>query len=67
MKIIVKPLARILQLEHENARLRALVGEAPAAEPQLDAEPGEAVATATLVQKTDDLEAALGLIAEVIL
>lgn len=68
MGIFIKPLTRIRQLERENARLRALVGEAPeAGQPVESMEGAEAVAPATLVQKTTDLETAVGLIAEVML
>ena len=66
MKIYITPLERIIVLQRENARLRALVGEAvPAPDPEEN--PGaEAEAPNTLVKKTDDLETAVGLIAEVI-
>lgn len=69
MSMFIKPLERIRQLERENARLRALVGDAPAAEQQLGTglEGAEAAATATLVQKTDDLETAVNLIAELMI
>ena len=68
MSIFIKPLERIRQLERENARLRALVGETPAVEqPDEGVNGAEAVAPATLVQKTDDLETAVGLIAEAII
>lgn len=69
MGIFIKPLDRIRQLERENARLRALVGEAPVVEqpPETGPEGAETEAPATLVKKTDDLETAVGLIAEVIL
>lgn len=68
MSIFIKPLVRIRQLERENARLRALVGESTAVEqPDAGVNGAEAVAPATLVQKTDDLETAVGLIAEAII
>jgi hypothetical protein len=55
---------RILELTRENERLRALVGVAAPVEV---AEGEEAAPVRTLVEKTDDLEVAVGLIAEVIL
>ena len=68
MSIFIKPLERIRKLERENARLRALVGETPAVEqPDAGVNGAEAVAPASLVQKTDDLETAVGLIVEVML
>jgi hypothetical protein len=68
MSFFIKPLDRIRQLERENSRLRALVGEAPAVEqPETGMNGAEAPEPATLVQKTTDLETAVGLIAEVML
>lgn len=68
MGIFIKPLDRIRKLERENAQLRSLVGEALVVEqPEADQEGVAAAAASTLVQKTDDLETAVGLIAEVIL
>lgn len=65
MSIFINPLTRIRQLERENSRLRALVGEAPVVEqPEAGQEGAEAAVPSTLVQKTDDLETAVGLIAE---
>ena len=58
MGIFIKPMDRIRRLERENARLRSLVGE-PVEETD---EPAP-----TLIEKTDTLEEAVGLIAEVIL
>jgi phage host-nuclease inhibitor protein Gam len=52
---------RILELQRENERLRALVGQAAPVEGE-DAAPAQ-----TLVEKTDGLEEAVGLLAEVIL
>ena len=67
--IIMKPQDRIRQLEIENARLRALVGEpTPVEQAEMGApfdEPTEAVST--LIEKTDSLEEAVGMIAEVLL
>ena len=67
--IIMKPQDRIRQLEIENARLRALVGEpVPVEQAEMGApfdEPVEAVST--LIEKTDSLEEAVGMIAEVLL
>lgn len=67
--IIMKPQDRIRQLEIENARLRALVGEpTPVEQAEMGApfdEPVEAVST--LIEKTDSLEEAVGMIAEVLL
>ncbi len=54
----ITPLERISKLQAENARLRSLVGE-PVEETD---EPAP-----TLIEKTDTLEEAVGLIAEVIL
>ncbi len=51
--IIVKPQARIRELEIENARLRALVGEAAPVEP---VEGEEQQSAPTLVEKTIALE-----------
>ena len=51
--IIVKPQARIRELEIENARLRALVGEAAPVEP---VEGEEQQPAPTLIEKTDMLE-----------
>ena len=66
--IIMKPQDRIRQLEIENARLRALVGEpTPVEQVEMGApfdEPVEAVST--LIEKTDSLEEAVTLMAEVI-
>lgn len=68
--IIMKPQDRIRQLEIENARLRALVGEpAPVAQAEIGApfdEPIEAAST-TLIEKTDSLEEVISMIAEVLL
>lgn len=65
MGIFVKPMDRIRKLERENARLRALVGEATPAEP---VDMGEEQQPApTLIEKTDTLEEAVTLIAEVII
>ncbi len=58
--IIVKTQARIRELEIENARLRALVGEAAPVEEEQQPAP-------TLIEKTDALEEAVTLIAEVII
>ena len=67
--IIVKPQARIRELEIENARLRALVGEpTPVEQAEMGAPFDEPVEPApTLIEKTDTLEADLNLIAEVLL
>ena len=67
--IIVKPQARIRELEIENARLRALVGEpTPVEQAEMGAPFDEPIEAApTLIQKTDTLEADLNLIAEVLL
>ena len=62
--IIVKPQDRIRQLEIENARLRALVGDAAPVEP---VEGEEQQSAPTLIEKTDTLEEAVTLIAEVII
>ena len=51
--IIVKPQARIRELEIENARLMALVGEAAPVEP---VEGEEQQPAPTLIEKTDTLE-----------
>lgn len=59
--IYITPLERIRKLQAENARLRALVGEPTVVEPV----EGESVPT--LIEKTDTLETAVGLIAEVLL
>ena len=71
MGIFIKPLDRIRQLERENARLRALAGEAPAPDPietpELGAEGAEAAEQATLVQITEELGQAVANIAEVVL
>lgn len=64
--IIMKPQDRIRQLEIENARLRALVGEpTPVEQAEMGApfdEPVEAVST--LIEKTDSLEEAVDMIVE---
>ena len=62
--IIVKPQARIRELEIENARLRALVGDAAPVEP---VEGEEQQPAPTLIEKTDTLEEAVTLMAEVII
>ena len=62
MGIFIKPMERIRKLERENARLRALVGEAAPVEPVEEQQPAP-----TLVEKTDTLEEAVTLIAEVVL
>ena len=63
MSIYITPLERIRTLQRENARLRALVGEpAPVETVDEEQEP-----TPTLIEKTDDLETAMGLLSEVIL
>ena len=64
MGIFVKPMDRIRKLERENARLRALVGEAAPVEP---VEGDEQQSPPTLIEKTDTLEEAVTLIAEVVL
>ena len=53
MGIFVKPMDRIRKLERENARLRALVGEAAPVEP---VEGEEQQPAPTLIEKTDTLE-----------
>ena len=64
MGIFIKPMDRIRRLERENARLRALVGEAAPVE---SVDMGEEQQPApTLVEKTDTLEEAVTLMAEVI-
>lgn len=63
MKIYITPLERIIVLQRENARLRALVGE-PAPVEDVESEVGEPAPT--LVEKTDLLEENLSLLAEVI-
>lgn len=71
MGIFIKPLDRIRQLERENTRLRALVGEAPAPDPldapELDTDGADAAQQATLVQITDELGLAVTKISEVVL
>lgn len=69
MAIYITPLERIRILQRENARLRSLVGEPAAAEPvEMGAPFDEPIEPApTLIEKTDDLEAAVGLIAEAII
>ena len=71
MGIFIKPMERIRKLERENARLRALVGEAPAPDqidtPELGAEGAEAAEQATLVQITEELGKAVASIVEVVL
>ena len=71
MGIFIKPMERIRKLERENARLRALVGEAPAPDqidtPELGAESAEAAEQATLVQITEELGKAVASIVEVVL
>lgn len=71
MGIFIKPMDRIRKLERENARLRALVGEAPAPDqidtPELGAEGAEAAEQATLVQITEELGKAVASIVEVVL
>jgi hypothetical protein len=62
MGIYITPLERIRRLQAENARLRALVGEPAVVEPV----EGEESAP-TLIEKTDTLETAVGLITEVLL
>jgi hypothetical protein len=61
MGIYITPLDRIRKLQAENARLRSLVGE-PAV-----VEPVEGESVPTLIEKTDTLETAVGLITEVLL
>lgn len=53
MGIFIKPMDRIRRLERENARLRALVGEAAPVEP---VEGEEQQSAPTLVEKTSALE-----------
>ena len=53
MGIFIKPMDRIRKLERENARLRALVGEAAPVEP---VEGEEQQSAPTLVEKTSALE-----------
>lgn len=68
MGIFVKPINRILELERENARLRALVGEPEAPpEPDMEQPEMEQAPPDTLIQTTDDLKIAVGLMAEVLL
>lgn len=71
MGIFIKPMERIRKLERENARLRALVGEAPAPDqidtPELGAESAEAAEQATLVQITEELGKTVASIVEVVL
>lgn len=71
MGIFIKPMDRIRKLERENARLRALVGEAPAPDQidttELGAEGAEAAEQATLVQITEELGKAVASIVEVVL
>lgn len=71
MGIFIKPMDRIRKLERENARLRALVGEAPVPDqidtPELGAESAEAAQRATLVQITEELGQAVTKISEVVL
>ena len=69
MGIFIKPMERIRKLERENARLRALVGEAaPVEQAEMGAPFDEPVEPApTLVEKTDTLEEAVTLIAEAVL
>ena len=68
MGIFIKPMDRIRKLERENARLRALVGEAtPVEQAEMGAPFDEPVEAApTLIEKTDTLEEAVTLMAEVI-
>ena len=63
MGIFIKPMDRMRRLERENARLRALVGEAAPVEP---VEGEEQQPAPTLIEKNDTLEEAVTLIAEVI-
>lgn len=67
MSIYITPLERIRKLQAENARLRALVGEPAVVEPTELPDGEQAEPAPTLVEKTDDLETALGLLSEVIL
>lgn len=71
MGIFIKPMERIRKLERENARLRALVGEAPTPDqldtPELGTEGAEAAEQATLVQITEGLGKAVASIVEVVL
>ena len=69
MGIFIKPMDRIRKLERENARLRALVGEpTPVEQAEMGAPFDEPVEAApTLIEKTDTLEEAVTLIAEVVL
>ncbi len=53
MGIYITPLERIRKLQAENARLRALVGEAAPVEP---VEGEEQQSAPTLIEKTDTLE-----------
>jgi hypothetical protein len=53
MGIFIKPMDRMRRLERENARLRALVGEAAPVEP---VEGEEQQPAPTLIEKTDTLE-----------
>ncbi len=64
--IIMKPQDRIRQLEIENARLRALVGEAaPVEQAEMGAPFDEPVEAApTLIEKTDSLEETVDMIME---
>lgn len=65
MSIYIDPKTRIRQLERENARLRALVGDT---QEQVESEDQDASEDpTTLIQKTNDLETAVSLIAEVLL
>jgi hypothetical protein len=63
MGIYITPLERIRKLQAENARLRSLVGEPAVVEPV----EGEEQSNPTLIEKTDTLETAVGLITEVLL
>ena len=63
--IILKPQERIRQLEIENSRLRALVGERQA--PAEPVEMTESEQAPTLIEQTDTLAEAVTLIAEVVL
>lgn len=62
MGIFIKPMDRMRRLERENARLRALVGEAAPVEP---VEGEEQQSAPTLIEKTDMLEETVTLMAEV--
>lgn len=62
--IYITQLERIRKLQAENARLRALVGEPVAVE---SVEGEEQQSAPTLIEKTDTLEEAVTLIAEVVL